>query len=78
MRCISRQAQRQREVERGAEAVSIIMTCFCYVLHKRYHYKISTLQQVVNEVGKMITTADKDVDWAQALRFWRDRVGLKL
>lgn len=78
MKCISRQAQKQQELRHVTEAINIVMTCFCYVLYKRYHYKISTLQQIVNEVGKLIVTADKEVDWSQGLRFWRDSMGLKM
>lgn len=78
MKCMSRQMRKQQERNAQAEAVAIIMTCFCYVLYKRYHYKISTLQSIVNEVGAMIVNADKDIDWALGLKFWRERVGLKM
>lgn len=75
MKCLSRQ-RRKEQVQ--TEAVAILMTCFCYVLHKRYHYKISTLQSIIDEVGAMILNADKNTDWAKGLQFWRDKVGLKI
>lgn len=78
MKYISRQVQRQKEKEQTSKVIAIILTCFCYVLHKRYRWTTKTLQSLVNEVGDMIIKADKNIDWSKGLQFWRDRMGLKI
>ena len=80
MKCISRHAQKQKELDRGAEVLATVITMICYVIHKNYDWNAEQLQNLVNEVYKEIIRAEslKNPDWIKGVQFWRDRMGLKI
>lgn len=78
MKAVSRYTRRKQEVKKTSEVVAIVLTCFCYVLYRRYNWTTETLQSIIDEVGNMIIEADRNVDWSVGLKFWRDRMGLKM
>lgn len=80
MKCVSRQAKKKQELERGAEVLATVITMICYVIHKNYDWDRQMLQDLIDEVYQEIIKADnlENKDWVKGVQFWRDRMGLKI
>lgn len=77
--------QQQKEAEeynqkRNAKVLKIVVILICWVLRKRYHYTVKTLQSIINEVYAIIQEADKKtgIDWTKGVEFWADYMGLNI
>lgn len=76
-----REEERYRK-EKNEEVVQIILTVFCYVLHKRYRWSGKTLQKIINETYTTIIQYDREhtasgKDWVTGVRFWGRKMGLR-
>lgn len=80
MRCMSRHARKQKELDKGAEVLATVITMICYVIHKNYDWDKQMLQDLIDEVYREIIKADSldNPEWIKGVQFWRDRMGLKI
>lgn len=73
--------EKQKTLQRNSEVLKVVLTLFCYVLHKRYHWTTKTLQSIIDETYTLIYEAretSNGKDWTVGVDFWAKRMGLKL
>lgn len=74
-----REEAKREQTQRNSEVLKVVLTLFCYVLHKRYRFTPKTLQSIIDETYQLIYDAQNSgVDWTVGVNFWANSRGLKL
>lgn len=73
--------QKQIEDERRGEVLGTVLTLVCYQLYTEYDWDVQMLQDLIDNVYKKVLEASKAIynkDWVLGVKFWKDRMGLKI